>query len=115
MYQPHFLAGIDSITYVFFGLVMAGIALTIRFSNKQEFDVTPMDYLIVLAMIMLGFLTRNEIVNTRVMAIALKTVILFYGAEVILNRMSNRLNLFTLAVLVSLLVVVGRGLLLHVL
>jgi hypothetical protein len=43
-------------------------------------------------------------------AVALKTIILFYGAELILGRMKHRWNVFTVSVLVSLLVIGVRGL-----
>ena len=48
-------------------------------------------------------------VESGVMAIAMKTIILFYGCEVILTRMETRWNLFTLSVLASLLIISVRG------
>ena len=37
-YQPVYLAGTDPVTYAFFGLLMAGIALTIRYANGERFQ-----------------------------------------------------------------------------
>ena len=112
-YQPAYLSGADPVTYGFFGTMVIGIAVTIRFSREGGFSVTPMDYLIVLAILVLAGLASNDIVDAAITAMVLKTIILFYGSELILDRMSKRWNLFSLAVLASLLVVGARGLLLH--
>jgi UDP-GlcNAc:undecaprenyl-phosphate GlcNAc-1-phosphate transferase len=112
-YQPAYLSGADPVTYGFFGAMVIGIALTIRFSREGGFSVTPMDYLIVLAILVLAGLASNDIVDAAITAMMLKAIILFYGCELILDRMSKRWNLFSLAVLASLLVVGARGLLLH--
>ena len=112
-YQPAYLSGADPVTYGFFGAMVIGIALTIRFSREGGFSVTPMDYLIVLAILVLAGLASNDIVDAAITAMMLKAIILFYGCELILDRMSKRWNLFSMAVLASLLVVGARGLLLH--
>jgi UDP-GlcNAc:undecaprenyl-phosphate GlcNAc-1-phosphate transferase len=108
-YQPDFLAGTDPFTYAFFGLFLASIALSIRYANAGGFAVTPMDLLVVLAILVLAMLASKGMVDTNVTAIALKTIILFYGAELVLNRMTGRWNVFTMSVLGSLLVLGVRG------
>ena len=108
-YQPVYLAGTDPVTYVFFGVLMAGIALTIRYANGSGFNVTPMDFLVVMAVLALAVLANKGVVDAGMTAVALKTIILFYGAELILGRMKQRWNIFTVSVLVSLLVIGVRG------
>jgi UDP-GlcNAc:undecaprenyl-phosphate GlcNAc-1-phosphate transferase len=108
-FQPAYLAGADLVTYAFFTLFIAGIALTIRLSNGGSFTVTPMDLLVVLALLALAVLASNGMVDARITAVALKTIILFYGAELILVRMKERWNVFTVSVLASLLVIGVRG------
>jgi hypothetical protein len=49
-------------------------------------------------------------VDANMTAVALKTIILFYGAELILGKLKRRWNIFTVSVLVSLLVIGTRGL-----
>lgn len=112
-YQPAQLSGLDPITYIFFGCLVAAIALSIRLEEVREFHVTPMDYLVTLAVLGTAVLAKSEIVDTRVMAIALKTIIMFYGCEVILTSMKNRWNVFTVAVLASLLIISVRGAMLN--
>jgi UDP-GlcNAc:undecaprenyl-phosphate GlcNAc-1-phosphate transferase len=108
-YQPAYLAGTDPVTYVFFGLLVAGIALTIRYANGGSFNVTPMDFLVVMALLALAVMANSGMVDTNMTAVILKTIILYYGSELILVRMRQRWNLFTVSMLVSLLVIGVRG------
>jgi hypothetical protein len=108
-YQPAYLSGTDPVTYAFFGVLMAGIALSIRYANGGGFNVTPMDFLVVMAVLALAVLANNGMVDANMTAVALKTIILFYGAELILGRMKNRWNFFTVSVLISLLVIGMRN------
>jgi len=108
-YQPALLSGFDPITYLFFGSLVIGIALSIRLRDVGDFTVTPMDFLVALVVIGIAVLVKDGAVDSGMMAIALKTIILFYGCEVILTRMETRWNLFTLSVLASLLIISVRG------
>jgi len=112
-YQPALLSGFDPLTYIFFGMMVLAIALSIRFEQASEFNVTPMDYLIALVVLGMAVLARSNIVDSVMMAIALKTIILFYGCEVILTRLESRWNLFTVAVLAALLIITVRGVMLN--
>ena len=108
-YQPSQLSGFDPFTYIFFGVLVVAIALSIRLRDVGDFKVTPMDFLVALLVISIAVLIREGVVESRAMAIALKTIILFYGCEVILNRMEKRWNVFTVSVLGSLLIISVRG------
>jgi UDP-GlcNAc:undecaprenyl-phosphate GlcNAc-1-phosphate transferase len=113
-YQPSQLSGFDPFTYIFFGVLVVAIALSIRLRDVGDFKVTPMDFLVALVVIGIAVLIREGVVESRAMAIALKTIILFYGCEVILNRMEKRWNVFTMSVLVSLLIISVRGAMLNI-
>jgi UDP-GlcNAc:undecaprenyl-phosphate GlcNAc-1-phosphate transferase len=108
-YQPVYLSGADPVTYVFFGLLLAATGFSIRFMNEGDFNVTPTDYLVVLAVLVLVVLASKQIVDSRMTAITLKSIILLYGCELILSRMRSRWNVFTVSALLSLLVVGVRG------
>ena len=108
-YQPAYLAGADPLTYAFFGIVVAAIALSLRFAKSGDFNVTPMDYLVLLAILALVLSTKAGVVDSGMTAMTLKVIILFYGSELILKSMRHRWNVFTVAVLVSLLVIGVRG------
>ena len=108
-YQPDYLSGADLYTYIFFGVLVAAIGLSIRFSSEENFNVTPTDYLVLIAVPVLVALASKEIVGSGMTAMILKAIILFYGCELILNRMASRWNVFTVSVLLALLVVSVRG------
>ena len=112
-YQPAQLSGFDPITYIFFGVLVVAIALSIRLEEAKVFNVTPMDYLIALVVLGIAVLAKGDIVDAGMMAIALKAIIMFYGCEVILTRMKSRWNVFTVSVLVSLLIISVRGAMLN--
>jgi UDP-GlcNAc:undecaprenyl-phosphate GlcNAc-1-phosphate transferase len=112
-YQPEYLAGADWVTYIFFGFLVAGIGLSIRFSDQGKFNVTPMDYLVVLAVLVIAVLASSKVVDGTMTAIALKSIILFYGCELIFTRMQHRLNAFTVSMLAALLVIGVRGLIMN--
>jgi UDP-GlcNAc:undecaprenyl-phosphate/decaprenyl-phosphate GlcNAc-1-phosphate transferase len=109
-YQPAYLAGTDPVTYAFFVVLTAGIAVSIRYANGGDFDVTPMDFLVVMTVLALAVLANKGMVDANMTAVTLKSIILFYGTELILSSMKNRWNLFTVSVLISLLVIGMRGL-----
>ena len=110
VFQPVYLQGADPITYIFFGVLIAAIWLSIRFSGESGFAANPMDFLVVLAVLVLAGLSQKGLVNSTVTAVTLKSIILFYGCEVILNGMKSRWNIFTLSALASLVIVSVRGL-----
>jgi UDP-GlcNAc:undecaprenyl-phosphate GlcNAc-1-phosphate transferase len=109
-YQPAYLSGADLVTYVFFGAIVVATGLSIRFISEGNFNITPTDYLVVLALVILVVLASKQIVDSRITAIALKSIILFYGCELILNRMKSRWNIFTFSALLALFVIGLRGL-----
>jgi UDP-GlcNAc:undecaprenyl-phosphate GlcNAc-1-phosphate transferase len=112
-YQPAQLSGFDPVTYIFFGTLVVAIGLSIRLKEVGDFKVTPMDFLVALVVIGVAVLVKERALDSGMMAIAMKTIILFYGCEVILTRMETRWNIFTVAVLASLLIISVRGVMLN--
>jgi len=108
-YQPAYLMGADPVTYIFFAIMVLGIATAIRFSEKGDFALTPTDFLVIIAVFSLAILSSRGVVDSRITAITLKAIILFYGCELILNWMRYRWNIFTVSTLISLLVISLRG------
>ena len=108
-YQPAYLQGADPTTYIFFTIMVAAIAVAIRFSGNTSFSLTPTDFLVIVAVFSLAILSTRGLVDNRITAIALKSIILFYACELVLNRMRYRWNLFTVSALVALAVISARG------
>ena len=108
-YQPAYMQGADPVTYIYFAVMMLGIATAIRFSAAGEFRLTPTDFLVIIAVSSLAILSSRGIVDSRITAITLKAIILFYACELVLNGMRYRWNFFTVSTLVSLIVISLRG------
>jgi hypothetical protein len=70
-----------------------------------------MDYLVVFALLLLVVLANKQIVDAGMTATVLKGIILMYGCEVVMKKMSNRWNAFTVSALTALLVIAVRGVL----
>ena len=109
-YQPAYLAGADIITYLFFSVMVLGIALAIRYTQQDKFRTTPTDFLLIIVITVLAILSSQGVIDTTLTAITLKAIILFYACELVLYRMKSRLNVFTLSVLFSLAIISIRGL-----
>ena len=110
-YQPAYLAGADPVTYAFFFMLVAAIALSIRLQKGGSFHVTPMDFLIFLTVIGLMVLSKNGVVGSGTTAIVLKTIILYYGCELLFSKMTSRVNPLSVSALAALLIIGARGLL----
>jgi UDP-GlcNAc:undecaprenyl-phosphate GlcNAc-1-phosphate transferase len=108
-YQPEYLSGTDPATYLFFGGMVLAIGVLVRFKEFKEFNTTPTDFLIVIAVLALVVLSGQGIVSGTHTAIVLKAIILFYACEIVLGAMNKRLNFFNVSVLLSLAVITGRG------
>jgi UDP-GlcNAc:undecaprenyl-phosphate GlcNAc-1-phosphate transferase len=108
-YQPAYLAGADPATYIFFGVMVLCIAVAIRYTEKADFNLTPTDFLVIIAVGSLAILSSKGIVDNRITAATLKAIILFYGCELVLNWMRYRWNIFTVSTLIALIVVSLRG------
>lgn len=96
---------------VFFGLLFLAVVLAVRYSREEFFQVTPLDYLVVLIVVTVALITEAGYADVGSIALVLKLIILFYGIEITLKYMKSRWNSFTLAMLAALAVLAGRGVL----
>jgi len=110
IYQPEYLEGADPFTYIFFGIIIAGIIYLVRFSGQDVFRASPMDFLVILIVIALSIFASIGALDAQTTSIILKITILFYGSELILNRARKQWNFFTGCVLASLMITSYRGL-----
>jgi len=113
IYQPGVLAGADPYTYIFFSMLVVAILLIVRIDMANDFSVTPMDLLIALVVMAVAMMSKGNAVNPVILAIVLKSIILFYGCEILLAGMNRRWNVFTVSILASLLIIFIRGAHLH--
>ncbi len=108
-YPPDFLLQHSSPIYLFYALTGIATAFAVRASKQEFFQVTPLDYLTLLIVIVMGFMLESGYVEKSVVGVIIELIILFYGIEVLIRHMQSRLNLFTLSTLLSLGVIAVRG------
>ena len=95
--------------YLYFGILGVALIIAIRMENENRFRVTPLDYLVVLIALALALSPVSSLSNGVAIEMAIHAIIMFYGAEWALRHMRSRWNFFTGSMLLSLGIVVARG------
>jgi len=67
--------------YLYYLLLAVGIVLAIRYSSDRSFEVTPLDYLVVLLVMALALLSQGGYANPVLVRMVVQMIILFYAAE----------------------------------
>ncbi|MFN2309184.1 MAG: glycosyltransferase family 4 protein [Gammaproteobacteria bacterium] len=110
-HPPAGFLGMEAVAYAFFGVLGVAIIVGVRVAEREQFRVSPLDYLVVLIALALAVVPAASQEASGLVGMAIKAILLFYGAELAMRQMRSRWNLFTGAVLVSVGVVAVRGLL----
>lgn len=101
---------IRNIEFAYFGLLGLAAVLVVRCRLNNEFKITPMDFLVILAMLSMGVFPADVRETYHLVPVVVKLVILFYGAELVLKTMTSRWTLLPLSSLAGLAVIAMRGL-----
>ncbi len=94
----------------YFVILAIAIGLAVRYAAKAEFKTTPMDYLVVLIVLSVGFLFRNNLTEAGIGAMVVKLMVVFYGCELIISRSRSRWNSLNISSLLTLSILGARGL-----
>lgn len=95
--------GMTAIWY--FSILALAVTLTVRYASHVQFNITPMDYLVVFIVVAAGILLQMRPEKTGLGLLAVETVVLFYAYELIIartKRVWNPQNIATMAALVIL-------------
>jgi UDP-GlcNAc:undecaprenyl-phosphate GlcNAc-1-phosphate transferase len=79
-----------SFVFAYFVVLAVATGLAIRLEGEKGFRTTPMDYLLVIVVLVSAFLARDAAVGFDLSSIILRLVVLFYGCELIIVRSSGR-------------------------
>ena len=88
----------------FFVILALLIMLTIRFSVRQRFETTPLDYLMVFLACVIPFLPEMRIGDINLSILTAKMIVLFLAFELLLHSFAERLMQFGLVSLWVLLI-----------
>ena len=90
-------------------LLFLSFVLRIRFSHESTFQVTPLDYLVIILIIIVPNLPEAHIEHEFIGEMAIKLVVLFYACEAVMGLSASKWNLMRLGVISTLLLVAYRG------
>lgn len=100
----------ELLVYVFFGLLLLQLVLAMKFIQQQRFRVTPLDYLVVVMVIVAGVFAEQIGINADMQLMIVQMVILFYAIEWVLQHMRSRWNLMTVSSLAGMGLLAFKGL-----
>jgi len=110
-YPPSGWEGVSGFYNIFFGLLATAVMFAVRFSKTEFFQVTPLDYLVMLIVAILAVMAEKGGTDIAMVKLVIQLIILFYGVEVVLRHMRKLFNPFTGSSLAALGIVAIRGLL----
>ena len=99
---------INVINYLFVLLAVA-FALRVRFSEDRSFQLTPLDFLVVLLVIVVPNIPNLGFEEGHIGEMALKLIVLFYGSETVMNIMKKKWTFVRMALVIALAVAAIRG------
>ena len=109
-YPPDWLLDQISLVYLFFMVLTVVSFITARVSVREHFQITPLDYLVIIMVIIVSLAPGIEHGASSMIWMVLQMIILFYGCELLIQNMKSRLNGFTGAVSLALVLIAFRGL-----
>jgi len=108
-YPPSWLLGQDIIIYLFFALIMVATFFTARNLLVDSFQITPLDYLVIVIAIAVALIPGTELDAHGTVMMALQMIILFYACEMIIQSVNSVYNRFTGSLVAALTVISLRA------
>ncbi len=108
-YPGPLAVSLGPVMYVYFGALAIAVLLSVRYSTSMAFKITPLDFLVVLIVLLVGIVPQERFQAAEVQAVLIKLLILFYASEVIISRLRGRWNGLTVSAFFALAVLTMRG------
>ncbi len=109
-YPPNWLLEQISLVYVYFVTIVVVLFITIRMTVKDQFQITPLDYLVVIMAVIVGIAPGIDHGASSMVWMVVQIIILFYACELAIQNMTTRYNSFTGAAGLALALIAFRGL-----
>lgn len=96
---------------VFFALLIVAVLAAVIYCRKEEFDITPQDFLVLFVAFMLPFVPGEYFQSLEQRLVPIKLIIVFYGVELMLYRyhVGKGADALRIAIMASFAVVGLRG------
>jgi len=104
--SQHDLHNISNSLYL---IVAIAFALRVRFSLDKTFQITPLDYLVIIIVIIVPNLPEAHLGDSDIGEMAVKLVIMFYASEAILGLKARGWDLMRVGTLGALSIIMFRG------
>lgn len=98
-----------NIINILFVFLLIAFVLRVRFSQDKTFVVTPLDYLVIILVIIVPNLPEVHLDNSNIGEMAVKLVVLFYASEAVLGLGNKSWNLMRFGTIGALVVVLIRA------
>jgi len=92
-----------------FALLVIAFALRVRFSHENTFQITPLDYLVIILVIVVPNLPEAHLDDSGFGEMAVKLIILFYASEAVIGLNIRKWNLMRIGTIGALSILVIRG------
>ncbi len=109
-YPPVWLLEQISLVYIFFLIMVVLAFITMRITVRDQFQITPLDYLVVIMAIIVGVAPGIEHGASSMIWLVVQMIILFYVCELVIQNMKDQFNSFTAAAGLALALIAYRGL-----
>ena len=100
---------INNIINILFFVLILAFMVRLRFSYENTFQVTPLDYLVVLFVIIVPNLPEAHLEDSNIGEMAIKLVILFYANEAVMGFKMKKWNIIRISVFGALTIVALKG------
>lgn len=106
--QDWFIPLSDTFNYTVLFVLIVAIAMGMRFVDNSNFSVSPLDFLVILMLLVVGVFPEQIGLSDTLLRLIVEFVVLFYAVEWVLKHMRSRWNTMTIGILASLLLLSGR-------
>jgi hypothetical protein len=109
-YPVAWLSNQIDIVFVYFIVMTLLGFITVKMLSKQEFNITPLDYLVIVIAVLIEVLPGENAFRQNIIWMIIQLIILFYVCELLIQQMQSRINRFTGTVALALALIAYRGL-----
>ena len=107
---PEWLLIETHIIYMYFGLLTVLVFFAARFMLNDQFQITPLDYLVIMIALIIGFVQDRGFGSEGLVWMAIQIIILFYACELTIQSMEKRINSLSGSAAMALALIALRGL-----
>jgi hypothetical protein len=112
VYLPIQPSMLNTLVLIYFMVLAVAVGFIIRFAEGEMFKTTPMDYLLLFSLLTIVILGGHYLEIQEMELFMVKSVILLYGCEILLERRERYRNSLNISTATALGILGSRGLLL---